>query len=197
MLTDETHKRAITRNLHELANARLERCILISFDHYLEANGVYHYGENFFTITERALFNCMIGHAIKVLDRNKDSATFWAIFDSAPDKIKNRNCFQTEKLRFLDKLTEKLKIVRDKTHFHIDKNGVLNPQAIWEEAGITGDEFGEGLEYTWSILRELHSVELGRQFHDPCERYNGEDVVQMLESACSIGVLRPGPPVKP
>lgn len=145
MLSDETYKRAITRNLYELANARLERCALSSFDRYLETHVVYHCGENFFTITERALFNCMVGHAVKVLDRNRESATFWAIFDTAPDKITKLSSYEEEKLRFLDGLTGKLKLVRDKTHFHIDKDGVLDPRAIWRDADIKGIELGEGL----------------------------------------------------
>ncbi len=190
MLSDEKYKRAITRNLDELANARLEQCALSSFDRYLETHGVYYCGENFFTITGRALFNCMVGHAIKVLDRHRKSAAFWAIFDTAPDKITKLSSYKEEKLRFLDGLTGKLKLVRDKTHFHLDEEGILDPRAIWRDADIKRVKLGEGLGYVWEMLRELHLVELGKQFSDPCERYDGRDVVQLLDFACSMGILQ-------
>src|SRR5215471_9826683 len=35
-----------------------------------------------------------------------------------------------------ESLVEKLKHVRDKTHFHIDREAVLEPRAVWTEAGL-------------------------------------------------------------
>ena len=97
MLTAEQYKKAITRNLYELAHARLEWQALNSFDCYLEHREIYYSGENFFRISVRALRYCMVGHAIKVLDRNKNSATFWAILDSAPDRIKKLSSYGEER----------------------------------------------------------------------------------------------------
>ncbi|MFH1777740.1 MAG: DUF3800 domain-containing protein [Candidatus Omnitrophota bacterium] len=58
----------------------LTGCISV-FDNYRISKHVATKGESFFSIAFKALFNDMIRHAINVLDKNKDSASFWGIFN--------------------------------------------------------------------------------------------------------------------
>ena len=192
MLKIEVYQRAIRRNLWEIQQARLTWCVLCAFDRHLKNREIYHLPPSFFSIAQDALYDSTLMHAIKVLDRNRDSATFWGIFDTALDKIRRLNCYTEEKMVHLAKLEPKLKLVRDKTLFHIDKGAVLDPPAIWREAGIAPDEFKSGLEYVWEILRGLHIAEFNREYSDLCERYKGEDVAQILDLACSNGILQAG-----
>lgn len=189
MLSDEAYKRAITRNLHESAQARLERKALASFEYFNQNTPLYHSGENFFSIVLRGLFNSMMGHLAKVLDRHPVSASFWTIFETNEDGIRSLKAFTQWDFNFTNNLSDRVKYIRNKTLFHIDRDAVLDPKAVWRAAGITGEELGRGLSFLWSILEELHERVNGRQFHDPCVGYDGSDVVTLLQLALSERLL--------
>ncbi len=82
-------------------------------------------------------------------------------------------------------LAAKLKIVRDKTHFHIDKKAVMNPPEIWAQAGIKGAKLYQGLSYLWDMLRELYKLIYGVEFSDVVSRYDGKEVPLLLDWAHS------------
>jgi len=56
-------------------------------------------------------------------------------------------------------LATRLKLIRDRTFFHIDKAGVLDRPAIYAAAGITGNDIIKAIEILWTILRKLYSEE--------------------------------------
>ena len=170
--------KAIKRNLFEIAHALLERKALISIEKYNKKHGIY--GENFFSISYRALFNDMVAHSIKVLDEDRESATFWYIFRADMTKLKKLSSYSEEKMKFLRKLASRFKIIRDKTHFHIDKKGVLGPAFIWKNAGIKGRELGGALRYLWDLLNELHGVVFKDNFPHQIDFYDGKDVLKIL-----------------
>jgi hypothetical protein len=64
-------------------------------------------------------------------------------------------------------ITEKLKIVRDGTHFHIDKKNVRNPEAIWSTANLTYDDLQKNMESVYKILNHLHIKEFDFEFVKP------------------------------
>lgn len=184
-------EKAITRNLYELAHALMELKTLAAFENYIAKNDIYVCGESFFNISNRALFNDMISHTIKVLDFDErgDSFTFWDILKNDKARKETLKAYSKEKIDFLNRLVPKLKIIRDKTHFHIDRKSVLNPQKIWEEANIQGKEIEEALQYLFYILNELHHAVFGRNFLYQPEDYNGEDLIKLLDFAGSSDLV--------
>ena len=181
------YNRSLSRNLYEVAHALYERQALIAIDQFIEREEIL--GENFFSISYRALFNDMIAHAIKVLDEDRRSATFWSLLHADKMSLDRLKAYSDEKIKFLNKLWEKLKIVRNKTHFHIDQEGVLNPEKAWADADIKGNELGTGLEYLWEILTELYQELFGKPFPHPVKDYEGKDVLELLAYAKSKGLV--------
>jgi hypothetical protein len=178
-----TYNRSLSRNLYEVAHALYERQALIAVEQFIEREEIL--GENFFSISYRALFNDMIAHAIKVLDEDERSATFWTLLRADETRLRRLKAYSDEKISFLKGLWEKLRIVRNKTHFHIDQLGVLDPKGVWAAADIKGNELGAGLEYLWELLTDLYQDVHGRPFPHPVKSYDGKDVLELLTYAKS------------
>ena len=84
-------------------------------------------------------------------------------------------------------MTVDLKHVRDKTHFHIDRNGVFDPRKIWLEAGITDDSFNKVIDGLWKILNHLHELEYGQRFNQTI--YDGNDIEAILNVVREKGIV--------
>lgn len=166
-------KRALERNLHELGRARLERKALVGMEAAKSKHAV-----DFFRLAYDALFNDMIAHAVKVLDKNKDSETFWSIYKRDESTIRQFISNNNYDLDKLEKVSDKLKVIRDKTHFHIDKMGVLQPNKVWETASLKGSELAEAIDMAWEVLRYVHRVKFGEEFNFP--EYDGTDVTRII-----------------
>jgi len=174
--------RALFRNLNEIRTALLQRQALIGI-----AAAKSKHKLDFFTLSHDALYNDMVAHAIKVLDKNSDSATFWYLYNCDPKTI---DTFLKDKkygLKSLEDMAAKLLHVRNKTHFHIDKKGVFNPKAIWSEAEINGDEFGKVLKNVFYILQYLRKVHLGKELAMP--DYDGSDATKIIAIATRESII--------
>ncbi len=174
--------RALFRNLNEIRTALLQRQALIGI-----AAAKSKHKLDFFTLSHDALFNDMIAHAIKVLDKNQDSATFWYLYNCDPKTIDSFFKDKTYGLKTLEDMADKLIHVRNKTHFHIDKKGVLNPKAIWSEAEINGDDFGKILKHVFDTLQYLRKVHLGKELAMP--DYDGSDATKIIAIAMREGII--------
>lgn len=162
-MNDETYQTALKRNLNEIVIAKLE------FDAYREIGDklLLNFYDSFFTLSRDALFNDMVAHTIKVLDQNAQSATFWYVFRYKSKEVKEFIKSNDIDFMAIYDLAEKLKKVRDKTHFHIDKKGVKDPKAVWSSADITYDELEENMKSIYKILNHLHIKEFDFQFEIP------------------------------
>lgn len=174
---------ALFRNLNEIRSAILERKALIGI-----ASAKSKHRLDFFTLSHDALFNDVVARAIKVLDKNQDSATFWDLYNCDPKTIDSFLKDKSYDLKSLEYMADKLIHVRNKTHFHIDKKGVLNPKTIWKEANINGDDFRKALEHVFDILQYLRKTHLGKELAMP--EYNGSDVTQIITVAKREGIIQ-------
>ncbi len=165
--------RALFRNLNELRTAILERRALIGLESARSKHGL-----DFFTLAYNALFYDMIAHAVKVLDRDPESATFWYIYKCDPNTVQSIVKDKSYDLNFLEVVADKLKCIRDETHFHIDKSGVLDPKSVWKKANLKGNDFGKALEDLFDILKHLYKSHLGTDF--PLPEYNGSDATHLI-----------------
>lgn len=177
------YQSAVKRNTYEVAHALMELKVLRALEAYNEKNSIFVRGESFFNISFRALHNDMIAHAIKLLDKDEKSATFWYLLNKNRQEFENLSLYSQDKINSLEVLTAKLKIIRDKTHFHIDKHGVLDVQKVWEKADIKGKELGDALDYLFSILSELYKVVFNKSFLFIPEDYDETDLPKLLDLA--------------
>lgn len=143
------YNRALARNLAELQKALLIRATLLGIEEHKYTTNI------FIRIIKESLSNDHMAHAIKVFEQNSKSASFWYLYRTNQVSIDK----YARKVRYtisnLQSVSDKLKIIRNGTHFHIDKNGVLAPKQIWSGAALTGKELGKAIDFAWGALGEI------------------------------------------
>lgn len=173
-------RRNIIETYHAIYNRR-------AIDELARAEATLTTNLTFFRLAQMALYNDMIAHAAKVLDKNKDSATFWYIYDQRRNEVDRFVASIDRELKILQDISSNLKHVRDKTHFHIDRKSVLSPNAVWQKAGITGNDFVEALDLLENILQHLWRLEKGEDF--PIVPYDATDIKDIVEVSRQAGIL--------
>ena len=139
---------AIARNLSELQQAILNRTTLLG----LEDACVSHL---FLKVIYRALFNDYIAHCIKVFEDRKQAASFWYIYRTNQKQIDAFALRRKIDIKRLRIVSEKLKHIRNKTHFHIDKVGVLDTKGVWRDTRLPGKKLSRAVDSAWNILTDL------------------------------------------
>jgi hypothetical protein len=171
----ERYDAALERTLAETSNAILKRRALIGLH-----SGDSAHGLDFFRVAAHALYNDLIAHAARVFDRHPDAASFWYVLrcDAASARAQ-ANSLGVD-LDALGVLADKLKGVRDKTLFHIDKKAVENPKLVWSSAEIKGADFGSGLDGAFRVLAGLHFKRHGIERTIP--DYDGSDAPKIVRA---------------
>ena len=173
---------AIKRNLNEVGMAIFERKALVG----MEKAEHYHLGWDFFRVAYHGLYNDMIAHIIKVLDRDERSTTFWYIYNSYKEEIDICLAKTEESVSKIEAMACKLKDIRDKTHFHIDKKAVTNPKVIWKQASIKGKDLASVVDIIWEVLNHVYKLRFGAEF--PIPDYTGEDATKIIKAAIKAGI---------
>ena len=171
---DSIYPKVLNRNLNEVRDAWFEWRTLLAIE-----NVRYPFPESsFFNIAHKAIFNCSMSHLMKVLDLHKDSASFWYIYKEKKEKIDNLHgaAKRIESLKELSN-ADRLKHIRDKTHFHIDKLAVVDHQQAWRNANITSKEIYDAILNLIYILQPLCKEEFGENF--PMD-YDAEKEITLL-----------------
>lgn len=173
---------AIIRSLKELSAAWSERMAMSG----LEASSKWHKSD-FYRISYYALFNSMLSRMIKVLDTHRDSASFWYIHKCSMKQVESKFSEKYGGISHIVKLSDKLKYIRDKVHFHIDRNAIFNPQKVWDESGMTIVEIKAVMQHLLEVLYELHIEYFGNEFSMP--DYTGDDAYKLVELANKNGLI--------
>lgn len=142
----ERYRIALARNLAELQKVLLIRETLLGIEKHKYTANV------FVRVINDALNNDYISHAIKVFERSSKSASFWYVYRSDQrviDQYSRDSGYSIDKLK---NISDKLKVVRNGTHFHIDSAGVLDPKKIWSDASLTGKELADAIDFAWGAL---------------------------------------------
>jgi len=171
----ERYDAALERNLAETSNAILKRRALIGLHSADSSHGV-----DFFRVAAHALYNDLISHAARIFDRHPDAASFWYVVHCDEASARAQASTLGVGLDALGVLADKLKGVRDKTLFHIDKKTVENPKLVWSSAEIKGDVLGSGLDGAFRVLAGLHFKRHGvaRTLPD----YDGSDAPKIIRA---------------
>lgn len=174
----ENHPRlehALKRVLMELNNCILKRR---AYNKLLSLKSAH--GLDFFRVCSAALQNDLYAGAHRALDKHQDSASFWYIKNIAPklieDALKQSNISISE----IERMTEKLRPIRDQVHSHIDRSALDKPSKPWQEADITGNEFIWLTESTHEVLRAALLSLTGTDSQIP--EYYGEDIELIMRA---------------
>lgn len=146
---------AIERNLIELQGARLNRATLVAME---ESERISHLVSKVFYI---ALHNDYLARCMKVFERGGAAASFWYIYRIDPRPLDECAKQMDFKVAELEPITVKLKHLRDKMHFHIDRVGVQNSEAVWADADLNALDLRNAVDDAWDLLNHLQ-LRLGR-----------------------------------
>ncbi len=174
---EDKYKRVLNRLLNETRDGWFEWRSLFAI------NSIQHpFPESsFFEIAHSALYNCALAHLMKILDKHKHSSTFWYIYKLKKIEI-DANLANKKRIEHLEDLStnDKLKHIRDKTHFHIDSNAVLATKDVWRKADITLNDIMTAFVMLIAILQPLHKEIYDEHF--PME-YNEDEVRHLAKKA--------------
>ena len=166
---------ALERNLTDLSNCVLKRR---AYNKFMDLHS--RHSLDFFKIAMHALRDDMFAEAHRVFDSHKDAASIFYIQRVAPAAF-NR-ALKKSGINFpeLVQIAAKLSKVRNRVQFHTAKKDVEFPDAVWNDAKISGNEFIRLTEEAHEILR-LMNVELAQEDH-LIPNYHGEDVEPILRA---------------
>ena len=86
------------------------------------------------------------------------------------ETVRANNSVSLDDVRAIEK---KLKHIRDKTHFHLDKQGVLDPTKIWQQAALSYGELEKAMNTSFLLLSLLYKELRGLDYELP--EYDGSD----------------------
>jgi hypothetical protein len=167
--------KAIEKVLLELNNCILERRAYNKFISLKTAHGL-----DFFRICAYALKNDIYAGAYRAFDRHKDAVSFWNIRNIAPEEFAKAASDSKIDIKDLEKLAEKLKPIRDRVHFHVDRRDLQGPNDAWKDADMTGNEFNCLTEKAHKILRIMYLELTGQDSTIP--DYIGEDIEKRIRA---------------
>jgi hypothetical protein len=143
------YDKAVIRNLAELQKAILIRSTLLGIQDAGSA------AQTFTQIVEDAFFNDYLSHAIKVFEQSSRTASFWYVYRTDVRPIRSHASQVGFDISVAEDMSRKLKKVRNGTHFHIDKVGVLAPEKVWSDADIRGKPLAATIDFAWGALTSI------------------------------------------
>lgn len=168
---------ALKRNFAEVNNAILKRT---AYNELCTAGFTYT-GMSFFVIADQALFNDMIASAIRVFDDHKDVSSLWYVIrcnEAVAQRAATQCGVNIEKLR---EIVPKLRHIRDKTHFHIDRKAVEAPKEVWKDADLSGNELTKALYDAAALIAKIKQETYGGELQ-PLVPYDGSDVHEIVKA---------------
>ena len=170
-----SRERVLTRCLDELGRAI---CYLRAL-RGIDRAETYH-AVDFIRLSSWALRDQMFAHVIKVLGK-KEEAGFWSLHDSDPDFFADQCIEQQVSLNDIRAVMPKLNKIRNKTLFHLDRAGVLDPTKVWSDADMTYGQFEVALNTSFGLLNALHDRLHGSPY--PMPDYDGTDATRLAQMA--------------
>jgi hypothetical protein len=114
----------------------------------------------FLQVTCSALQSEMLIRLIRIFEHSSRPSSFWFLYRTDPRSLGHG--INIKKLR---NFSARLKKIRDKVFVHIDESALFDPQAIYNQANIMGNEIVDAVEEVWQVLNRLYSMQHGRVFH--------------------------------
>lgn len=174
MLDEEKYCKALQRNYSEVTFAHHEYFAYTKM--WQDSPTIY--ANEFLGLCSMALFNDMVAHLIKVLESDSKALTFWNIRSRNKKRIneilKESGC----DLSFLKQMSEKLRDIRNHTHFHIDKVNVSNPKDVWTKAKLKMPDIEKTIVLLLDIFGGLYREQVSTS--EPFLSYDGKDAPEII-----------------
>lgn len=106
-------------------------------------------------------------------------ASFWYLHRYKPQEVESILSAARISIDELRNFSQRLKSVRDKSFVHIDKVGVFDPEKIYEDAEITGNQIRRAVEAVWTVLNTLYQSISRTTFMS--DEYSGDDILFLHE----------------
>ncbi len=182
---EEKISASIERNLQEVIYAKSG----VNAVNKIEAKHPKPYTFNFFYYASLALYNDSVSRIIKVLEKkdNNDTLSFWFLLKHNKDTVINFCNNNDIDINNFTIVSEKLKQLRDKLFFHIDKRGVKDKERIWKTAKIQGNEFNKSINDLLIILEHLYENKFKRKYNKFI--YDGSDIVKIINACIETGTI--------
>ena len=155
MAAPSRYDSALKRNLAELQKALLIRTTLLGIEKHKYTTKV------FTRVIRDALHNDYMSHAIKVFEQSPKAASFWYLHRTDPGPIDKYARQIGYDIANLQVVADKLKAVRNGSHVHIDKTGVLDLKVVWIGAALTGKKLGVAIDFVWGALSAIQTAKGG------------------------------------
>lgn len=148
--------------------------------------GVDAVGLDFFRVALNSLKDARLIRLIRALEDDSQTASFWYLLKSNASKVRKAAEGAALDLSELRRVADALRLVRDKTFVHIDKDGVFNPQIYYEEANLNNEDVGRMIRSFWATMRALHFDVFGTEIQ--ADEYDGADIgfLANLRDAASV-----------
>lgn len=166
---------ALNKVLIELNNCIIKRRTFNAFMSLKSSHSL-----DYFRVSAYALQNDLYAGAHRAFDSHKDAVSIWYVRNLAPEDFAASAEEANIEIPELERLAEKLKPIRDRVHFHVDRRDLLEPSNAWEDANMTGDEFISLTENAHEILRLMYLKLTGENKTIP--EYFGEDIKDIISS---------------
>ena len=171
--------KALERNRYKLAFAIANTSIVSAMGRSKTAHSF-----DFFRLAMMALHYDRVARAAKVFDRTRGVAGYFYLVKRKPDALKGTSATD---LAQLEVVADGIKHIRNKTHFHLDQVGVLNPAAVWRKANITESQFRSALVTAAAVLDQMYRAEFGYAFAPP--EFDTQNVRKIMRLAEEAGLL--------
>ncbi len=146
---DNLYLAALRRNLDELQRAKMAYICIQGFETHWPPTHLHA------KLFYNALFNDHLTKCMKVFEIGRQAASIWYLNRRNPEALLDALGRDSKKLNSLESIARKLKVLRDKAHFHIDEQGVLDVDSVWRQAAIDRAELSEAVDIGISALRVL------------------------------------------
>ena len=151
---DERFRDVLERLLPETYN-------LMSVQAALEALNDHPTGSIILAQSFSALIGDRLARLIRILEDSEETASFWYLHRCEPTNVAQD--VDIARLKDLSSRS-KLKLIRDKTFFHIDKDRVADSQAVYAQADIFANELIWAMEAVWRTLNRLYEERFGHPY---------------------------------
>jgi hypothetical protein len=138
------------------------------------------HGLDFFRICALALRNDIFAGAHRAFVKHQDATSFWYIQNIAEKEFAKAADDSDIVIKDLAKLAEKLKPIRDRVHFHVDRRDLKEPNNVWNDANLTGNEFIFLTKNAHEILRIMYLNLYGED--RPIPDYFGDDIEKIINA---------------
>jgi hypothetical protein len=172
--------KAVARCIDEMVRAQLFSRALRE----LETAETYH-GIDFIYLTHLALHDQMLAHVMKVLEKDNDVAGLWHLL-----KVTGTSISAVER-RGLKATSKKLSFIRNKSHFHIDKEWVGHSQELWLNVGLTWSDLERAIGTSLRLLGAMYERLHGKTYSVPY--YDAADARKIAEHAYKHNLLSKEP----